>query len=202
VTDTFDDDVEDTPYQTTPDFGDIWSKSTSWPSSTKDGYKYYHNICNYLNYVDDQSMFMFTRGQCKKMRDAINTVRRPWVLTDSQSSWLKSGTPYPLSHHHHENHDDDDNDRERRIKMSTVGSTIVVSPPLLDTDPFMYRLSKKQLTTHSHGSARTSATTNREGRLADFLQDVSGMCMQTFQKARAVAIVASTAIESLLPSSF
>src|SRR5439155_16004978 len=54
----YDDNVDDTPYQTAPDFGNVWEKSAPWPSSEKNGYTFYHGLPNFMNYVDDSCMFM------------------------------------------------------------------------------------------------------------------------------------------------
>lgn len=88
----YDDGIDDTPPQNAPDFGPVWFRSNKWPSSMSlpNGHKAYHNISNFMNYVDDNCMFMFTVGQCRKMRDTLQTVRSSWILSQSQVDALRN----------------------------------------------------------------------------------------------------------------
>ena len=91
----YEDGIEDTPYQDVPDFGPMFFKSQKWPHSVDPrGNKSYHLLMNYMNYVDDKCMFMFTRGQCRKIRDTALTVRSGWNLQSSEAMALRGGSAW------------------------------------------------------------------------------------------------------------
>lgn len=115
----YDDNIDDTPFQRQPDYGAIWDKAAPWPHSDQDGKKHYHGIPNYMNYVNDDCMFMFTKGQVRKIRDTANSVRRGWNLTAEQVRLLESGSPYPIT---------ENNARIKEVKEIK-----------LKQDPFPYR---------------------------------------------------------------
>lgn len=94
--DEYDDGIEDTPPQNTPDFGPVWFKDSKWPSSIvkKTGERSYHLLSCYMNYVDDSCMFMFTKGQCRQIRDTALTVRSSWNLEQTELAGLRGGSPW------------------------------------------------------------------------------------------------------------
>ena len=96
TTNEYEDGVEDTPYQTVPDFGPVWFQKGSWPHSYHKGVKSYHGLPNYMDYVDDNCMFMFTNGQVKKIRETALSVRSTWNLSSEQVSFLRNGGTSPL----------------------------------------------------------------------------------------------------------
>lgn len=95
-TDEYDDEIDDTPPQNVPDFGPVWSRKSKWPTSLvkKSGLYSHHNLSNWLNYVDDSCMFMFTKGQCQRIRETALTVRSNWNLTSAQVAGLQGGSPW------------------------------------------------------------------------------------------------------------
>lgn len=80
---TFDDNVDDTPFQKDPCFGDPLMEST-WPSSTYNNKISYHMFMNYMDYTDDMRMFMFTKNQVEKIRQVLLTVRRKHLKAGEQ----------------------------------------------------------------------------------------------------------------------
>ncbi len=72
--------VSDTPIQKYPTRGNPYDNNPNWPSST---HKYhrnrtirsYHQFMNYMDYTNDECTFMFTKGQCIKMKNMINKYR-------------------------------------------------------------------------------------------------------------------------------
>jgi hypothetical protein len=92
----YDDGIEDTPVQLTPDFGPVWFRPGSWPHSVNKhtGAISYHGLPNYMNYVDDNCMFMFTSGQCRRIRDTALTVRSSWNLSATEVDALNGGSPW------------------------------------------------------------------------------------------------------------
>ena len=72
--------VFDTPIQKYPTRGNPYNIKPKWPYSTYKNsrnktLRSYHQFMNYMDYTNDICTFMFTNGQCKRMRDQINIYR-------------------------------------------------------------------------------------------------------------------------------
>lgn len=82
---TYTDGIEDTPYQTHPDYGAPLLEKT-WPSSVNPDTKLpeFHMIHNYLNYTEDDHMIGFTKGQIQRMRETLTSTRVSWLLNSQQ----------------------------------------------------------------------------------------------------------------------
>lgn len=82
--DDYSDDVDDTPYQREPTYGDPLNEST-WPmSKERNGRVSKHLFMNYMDYTDDLRMSMFTKGQVKKLRGVLQSVRKDYLLSDTE----------------------------------------------------------------------------------------------------------------------
>lgn len=84
--------VVDTPPQKTPTYGNPFSNTNLWPESRPidESKSYRHMFMNFMDYSDDISMFMFTRDQVTKMRQAIllyrnNIISKPEIIQINES---------------------------------------------------------------------------------------------------------------------
>ncbi len=75
--------VIDTPPQSIPTYGNPFTTNTIWPTSKpSDELQFYRAMfMNFMDYVDDVAMFMFTNDQAIKMRMMIS-LYRPLILSD------------------------------------------------------------------------------------------------------------------------
>jgi hypothetical protein len=71
--------IEDTPYQSCATYGDPFSDDTLWKCSKYKNKKSWHMFMNFMDYVDDKSMFMFTKDQVKKLR-LMTLAERPNII--------------------------------------------------------------------------------------------------------------------------
>jgi Pregnancy-associated plasma protein-A len=69
-----DDIVNDLPHQQIPTFGDPLSTIHVWPMSDE-----LHMYMNFMDFTDDVSSFMFTKGQIEKMRSTVYIYRQNLV---------------------------------------------------------------------------------------------------------------------------
>lgn len=129
VTNEYDDGIDDTPYQAVPDFGPVWFQKGSWPHSLWKGTKHYHGLPNYMDYVDDNCMFMFTAGQVQKMRETALSVRSSWNLTENQVLFLQNGGTSP-SHTFSTRRFQGEHEGEEQEDKEIVPHTIWIGDPL------------------------------------------------------------------------
>lgn len=89
--------VIDTPPQSIPTYGNPFSTPTLWPTSqpSDQTQPYRAMFMNFMDYVDDVAMFMFTADQANKMRQMVS-LYRPQILSDVPSPSPPS-PPVPTS---------------------------------------------------------------------------------------------------------
>lgn len=75
--------VIDTPPQSIPTYGNPFSTPTVWPTSqpSDQTQSFRAMFMNYMDYVDDVAMFIFTADQTNKMRQMVS-LYRPQILSD------------------------------------------------------------------------------------------------------------------------
>ena len=92
------DNIDDTPYQKDPTYGDPLLQ-TDWPISTytENGRKKTsrHLFMNYMDYTDDLRMSMFTKNQVVKIRKVLQTTRKEYVLKPHEVKLLLPAQPTP-----------------------------------------------------------------------------------------------------------
>jgi hypothetical protein len=71
--------IEDTPVQKCATYGDPFSCHSLWKCTMDKGKKSWHMFMNFMDYVDDKAMFMFTKDQCTKLRLML-LMDRPGVV--------------------------------------------------------------------------------------------------------------------------
>ena len=88
--------VSDTPAQATPTFGNPFADPSVWPQSkpSDETKNYYHMFMNYMDYVDDLAMFIFTKDQSSKMRQMIH-LYRPGILQVDPETPSEPEVPIP-----------------------------------------------------------------------------------------------------------
>ena len=76
--------VADTPPQSEPTYGNPLSTPTTWPSSKPidETKTYRHMFMNFMDYSDDDALFMFTQDQKIKLRQMIQ-IYRPDILKNN-----------------------------------------------------------------------------------------------------------------------
>jgi hypothetical protein len=67
--------IIDTPTQNKPTYGNPFINHSLWESTMSNGRKSWHMFMNFMDYVDDASMFMFTDDQAKKLRLIVLSLR-------------------------------------------------------------------------------------------------------------------------------
>lgn len=73
------DQIVDTPSAYEPSYGNPFTAPGEWPSCTVNGKTVYSMFFNFMDYVDDCAMFMFTKDQCTRMRTLVH-IYRPGLL--------------------------------------------------------------------------------------------------------------------------
>ena len=71
--------IEDTPPQNMATYGNPFNDPSLWTFTEYKNTKSWHMFMNFMDYVDDKSMFMFTKDQCKKLRLMI-LLERPKMV--------------------------------------------------------------------------------------------------------------------------
>jgi len=71
--------IEDTPPQNCATYGDPFIDKKLWQFTNYKNTKSWHMFMNFMDYVDDKSMFMFTKDQCKKLRLML-MLERPNII--------------------------------------------------------------------------------------------------------------------------
>lgn len=89
------DQICDTPQELEAVYGNPFMTPSEWPHIIVNGKKVYSMFFNFMDYVDDAAMFMFTKDQCTRMRLLIN-VYRPELLKNGPPGTVPSApTPVP-----------------------------------------------------------------------------------------------------------
>lgn len=78
------DQIVDTPSAFEPCYGNPFTAPGEWPSCMIGGKTVYSMFFNFMDYVDDCAMFMFTKDQCIRMRTLIH-LYRPGLLQNKLS---------------------------------------------------------------------------------------------------------------------
>lgn len=89
--------VADTPPQKDPTYGNPLNNPNTWPMSQPidESKPYYHMYMNYMDYSDDEALFMFTKDQATKIRLLIN-IYRPNILTNNPTIIPPVPQPIPI----------------------------------------------------------------------------------------------------------
>jgi len=96
--------VIDTPPQLNPTYGNPFSTPTTWPTSkpSDESQSYRAMFMDFMDYVDDIAMFMFTADQASKMRQMVR-IYRSQILTGPPAPSpppIPTPTPTPIPYNY------------------------------------------------------------------------------------------------------
>ena len=118
--------VIDTPPQSTATYGNPFLTPTSWPTSkpSDESQSYKAMFMNFMDYVDDVAMFIFTSDQTSKMRQMVS-LYRPQILGSTPPP--PTPTPPPITSPYYRCNFDQYNDFNTWTKSSSTNVNIVKS---------------------------------------------------------------------------